>query len=225
MEFKVEGKYPVLRVFLNKDEEINTTSGNMSWMTSGIKYNVHSGGGFKKSIGRMFAGEGLFQNTYKAVEDNQEISFAMSMPGEIKHIELDGSKKYIAQKDAFLASEKTVEFNTVFTKKFSAGLLGGEGFILQEFSGTGHLFLEADGSLIEYNLEDGESMLVDQGNVFLFEESIKYEIETIKGTTNKLFGGEGFFLVRLTGPGKIILQTLPISSLSGEISKFIPRSN
>lgn len=225
MEFKIEGDYPVLRVFLNSGEELLTTAGNMSWMTSDIDYKVHSGGGFKKAFGRMFSGEGLFQNTYTALRDNQEIAFAMSMPGEIIHLNLDGNKSFIAQKDAFLAAETSIQFDNVFTKKLSAGLFGGEGFILQKFSGYGDLFLEADGSLIEYNLKAGESMLVDQGNVFLFENSVDYEIQTVKGLANKFFGGEGFFLVRLTGPGKIVLQTLPISNLAGEIYRVIPHSN
>ena len=130
----------------------------------------------------------------------------------------------IGQKTAYLASEKGVEFETVFTKKFSTGLLGGEGFILQKFSGYGELFLEADGSLFEYELGPGETMLVDQGNVFLFEESVSYDIETIKGIKNVFFGGEGLFLVKLTGPGKIMLQSMPISNLAAKIIPFIPSS-
>ena len=222
MEFKIEGKYPVLRCFLNKGDEIVTSSGNMSWMSPGIKYNVHTGGGVFKALGRAMTGEGMFQNTYTATADNQELSFAMSMPGEIIHIEMDSNKSFIAQKSAFLASEPTVEFKNVFTKKISAGLFGGEGFILQKFQGHGNLFLECDGSTIEYDLASGESLLVDQGNVFLFEESVSYEIETIKGLGNKLIGGEGFFLVKLTGPGRVLLQTLPIGTLAGELNKVFP---
>lgn len=220
MKFIIEGKYPVLRCFLDKGESMVTSAGNMSWMTDGFKFET-AAGGFMKGISRAFSGEGMFQNTYTATKDDQEIGFASSMPGEIIHIEMKG-QVFIAQKTAYLASEKGVEFDTIFTKKFSAGLLGGEGFILQRFSGHGDLFLEADGSLVEYNLAPGEVKLVDQGHVFLFDESIKYEIETVKGMKNVLFGGEGLFLVKLTGPGKVILQTLPISNLAQRIVPFVP---
>lgn len=220
MKFTIEGKYPVLRCTLNKGETMVTSAGNMSWMTSGFKYETGTGGVIR-GLTRAFSGEGMFQNTYTAIEDNQEIAFASSLPGEIIHIEMKG-QVFIAQKTAFLASEKGVQFDTIYTKKFSAGLLGGEGFILQKFSGYGNLFLEADGSLIEYDLAPGEVKLVDQGHVFLFDESVGYEVETVKGMKNVLFGGEGLFLVRLTGPGKVILQTLPISSLASKIIPFVP---
>lgn len=134
-------------------------------------------------------------------------------------------QRIIAQKSAYLASEVSVEFETVFTKRFSSGLLGGEGFILQKFSGYGNLFLEADGSLYEYDLGPGQSMLVDQGHVFLFEESVSYDIETIKGMKNILFGGEGMFLVRLTGPGKVVLQSMPIANLAAKIVPYVPTSS
>lgn len=178
----------------------------------------------RKSFGRAFTGEGFFQNIYTAKSNDQEIAFATSMPGVIEAYVLDGNKSFIAQKNSFLASEDTITFETVFTKKFSAGFFGGEGFILQKFSGRGHLFLEADGSLVDYHLKEGEVLLVDQGNLFLFEESVSYEIQSVKGWSNKLFGGEGFFLVKLTGPGLVKLQTLPISTLAGEVNRVIPSS-
>ena len=224
MKYKIEGQYPVLRCFLDKGEALITSSGNMSWMSEDIGYKVHSGGGFMKSFGRALTGEGFFQNTYTALKDNQEIAFATSMPGEIRHLSFKGHETMIAQKNAFLAATPGIIFENVFTKKVSAGFFGGEGFILQKYSGTGELFLEADGSLIEYDLQDGESLLVDQGNVFMFDESVKYEIKTVDGMSNKLFGGEGFFLVKLTGPGKVYLQTLPISTLSKEVHRFTPAS-
>lgn len=220
MNFLIEGNYPILRCTLNRGETIKTSAGSMSWMTNGFDLEVKSGG-VMKGISRMFSGESMFINYYTANKDNQEIVFSSSLPGEIKHIKMDG-RTLIGQKSAYLASTMDVDFRTIFTKKFSAGLLGGEGFILQEFSGHGDLFLEADGSLIEYDLGPGETMLVDQGHVFLFENSVSYEIETIKGMKNILFGGEGMFLVRLTGPGKITLQSMPISSLASKIIPLIP---
>lgn len=224
MEFSIEGDYPVLRCKLNSGETIKTTAGAMSWMTEDIDVELSTGGGVMKGIGRMFSGESLFLSYYRATRNNQEITFASSLPGTIMNIKMDGNS-IIAQKTAYLASEKTVELESIFTKRFSSGLLGGEGFILQRISGYGELFLEADGSLTEYLLEAGESLLVDQGHVFLFEESVSYEIKTIKGMKNIFFGGEGLFLVRLTGPGKVVLQSMPISNLASKIIPFIPTSN
>jgi len=220
MKFSIEGDYPILRCVLNRGETIKTSAGSMSWMADGFDVETTSGG-VMKGIARMFSGESMFLNYYTAKADNQEIVFASSLPGTIRNIKMEG-QTLVAQKSAYLASETGVEFQTVFTKKFSSGLLGGEGFILQKFSGHGELFLEADGSLTEYNLNAGETMLVDQGHVFLFEETVRYEIETIKGVKNVLFGGEGLFLVRLMGPGKIILQSMPVANLAAKIIPFVP---
>lgn len=220
MKFLIEGDYPVLKCILNKGETIKTTAGAMSWMSDGFNVEVTTGG-LMKGIARMFSGESLFLSYYTSKYDNQEIAFASSLPGTIKHVKLQG-QSLIGQKTAYLASDTNVDIETVFTKRFSAGLIGGEGFILQKFSGNGDLFLEADGSLIEYDLTSGQSMLVDQGHVFLFEESVKYEIETVKGMKNVLFGGEGLFLVKLTGPGKVTLQSMPISNLAARIVPFVP---
>ena len=220
MEFFIEGDYPILRCRLNRGETIKTTAGAMSWMTENIDVEVTTGG-VMKGIARMFAGESMFFSYYTAGIDNQEITFASSLPGTILNIKMEG-KNLIAQKTAYLASEKTVEVESIFTKKFASGLLGGEGFVLQKLSGHGELFLEADGSLTEYNLGSGEALLVDQGHVFLFEESVSYEIKTIKGMKNVFFGGEGLFLVKLTGPGKVILQSMPISNLAARIIPFVP---
>ena len=220
MKFSIEGDYPILRCTLDQGETIKTTAGAMSWMTEDIDVEVTTGG-VMKGLSRMFAGESMFFSYYTAARNNQEITFASSLPGTILNIKMEG-QTLIAQKTAYLASEKSVELQTVFTKKFSAGLLGGEGFILQKLSGHGELFLEADGSLTEYNLAPGQSILVDQGHVFMFEESVNYEIKIVKGMKNVLFGGEGLFLVKLTGPGKAILQSMPISNLASKIIPFVP---
>lgn len=220
MKFSIEGDYPILRCTLNAGETIKTTAGAMSWMTENIDVEVTTGG-VMKGIARMFAGESMFFSYYTANRNDQEITFASSLPGTIMNIKMVG-QSLIAQKTAYLASENTVELQTVFTKKFSSGLLGGEGFVLQKLTGHGELFLEADGSLTEYNLGSGEVLLVDQGHLFLFEESVSYEIKTIKGMKNVLFGGEGFFLVKLTGPGRVILQSMPISNLAARIVPFVP---
>jgi uncharacterized protein (TIGR00266 family) len=193
----------------------------MSWMTEGFELETSSRGGLLKGFSRAFSGESMFQNRYNATKDNQEIAFASSLPGKIVHIDMNG-REIMTQRNAYLASTEGVDFEVALTKKFSTGLLGGEGFVLQRFSGRGDLFLEADGSLVEYELGPGEALMVDQGHVFMFDESITYSIETVKGLKNMMFGGEGAFLVKLLGPGKVTLQTMPISNLAAKIVPYVP---
>lgn len=221
MKFEIQGEYPVLRCMMNRDETIITSSGNMSWMTEGFELETSSRGGLLKGFSRAFSGESMFQNRYNATKDNQEIAFASSLPGKIVHIDMNG-REIMTQRSAYLASTEGVDFEVALTKKFSTGLLGGEGFVLQRFSGRGDLFLEADGSLVEYELGPGEALMVDQGHVFMFDESITYSIETVKGLKNMMFGGEGAFLVKLLGPGKVTLQTMPISNLAAKIVPYVP---
>ena len=221
MTFEIQGTYPVLRCILNQGETIIASAGNMSWMTEDFTLETSSRGGLLKGFARAVSGEGMFQNRYTAKRDGQEIAFAASLPGKIIHMEMQG-QQLLAQKNSFLASTEGVNFEVALTKKFSAGLLGGEGFVLQRFSGMGDLFLEADGSLVDYELGHGEVLLVDQGHVFMFDESVSYAIETVKGLKNIVFGGEGAFLVKLTGPGKVVLQTMPISNLAAKIVPFVP---
>ncbi|WP_368645103.1 TIGR00266 family protein [Alkalibacterium putridalgicola] len=221
MKFEIQGEYPVLRCMMNRGETIITSSGNMSWMTEGFELETSSRGGLLKGFSRAFSGESMFQNKYSAIKDNQEIAFASSLPGKIVHIDMNG-REIMTQRSAYLASTEGVDFEVALTKKFSTGLLGGEGFVLQRFSGRGDLFLEADGSLVEYELGPGEALMVDQGHVFMFDESITYSIETVKGLKNMMFGGEGAFLVKLLGPGKVTLQTMPISNLAAKIVPYVP---
>ena len=149
------------------------------------------------------------------------IAYASSFPGEIKAFQIDGSHEIVAQKSAFLASEAGVDMSIFFQKKFGSGLFGGEGFIMQKFSGNGMVFLELDGSIVEYELSAGQSMLIDTGYLAVMDATVSIDIETVKGLGNKLFGGEGFFNTRVTGPGKIWLQTMPVSSVAGAIAPFI----
>ena len=179
-------------------------------------------GGLGKSIGRMFSGESLFMATYKAEKPDAMIAFASTVAGEILPIDIGVSGTMICQKGAFLCAQESVNLSVKFTKKLSAGFFGGEGFILQGISGSGMVFLEIDGNKIEKNLAPGEVIKVDTGNVVAFEESVKYEVETVKGLKNIFFGGEGLFLTKLTGPGKVILQTQNFNEFAGRIARLIP---
>ena len=224
MKYKLVGNtMPAVEIlFENAGESIFTQSGGMTWMSDGINMSTNTRGGFMKGIGRMFAGESLFMATYKPTMPNPTIAFASTVAGQILPIDVGANGGLICQKGAFLCAQESVNLNITFSKKFSSGLFGGEGFILEDISGHGLAFLEIDGDMIEKNLAPGEVLKVDTGNVVGFERSVSYEIETVKGFGNILFGGEGLFLTKLVGPGRVILQTQNIAEFAGRIAQFIP---
>ena len=203
-------------------ESMYTQSGGMAWMTEGVSMTSNARGGLGKSIGRMFSGESLFMATYKAERAGTMIAFASTVAGEVLAIDIGACGGMICQKGAFLCAEETVDLNVTFTKKFSAGLFGGEGFILQDITGTGTVFLEIDGNKVEKILAPGEVIKVDTGNVVAFEKTVSYDIETVKGLKNIFLGGEGLFLTKLTGPGKVILQTQNFNEFAGRIIRMVP---
>lgn len=224
MKYKIVGAtVPAVEIqFDNAGESVFSQSGGMSWMTDGITMDTNMRGGFGKSLGRMFAGESLFMANYTAQRPDTSITFASTVPGEVVPVVVNPQTSLVCQKGAFLCGQQGINLNVTFTKRFSAGLLGGEGFILQKISGNGMAFLEVDGDKVEKTLAPGEVIKVDSGNVVAFEETVKYEIETVKGFKNILFGGEGLFLTKLTGPGKVILQTQNIFEFANRIGSMIP---
>ena len=225
MDYRILGEtLPVVEIRLMTGEAMYTQSGGMAWMSEGLTLDSNIKGGLMKGIGRMFTGESLFMATYTAVRPDCIIAFASTVPGRILPVDMSRTS-LICQKGAFLCAQPTVEVSTVFTKKISAGFFGGEGFILQQLKGSGMAFLDVDGDVVEKTLAPGEVMKVDTGNVFAFEPTVSYEIETIKGVKNMLFGGEGLFLTRLTGPGKIYMQTMNIAEFTGRIAQGLPTSN
>lgn len=225
MDYRILGEtLPVVEIRLMTGEAMYTQSGGMAWMSEGLTLDSNIKGGLMKGIGRMFTGESLFMATYTAVRPDCIIAFASTVPGRILPVDMSRTS-LICQKGAFLCAQPTVEVSTVFTKKISAGFFGGEGFILQQLKGSGMAFLEVDGDVVEKTLAPGEVMKVDTGNAFAFEPTVSYEIETIKGVKNMLFGGEGLFLTRLTGPGKIYMQTMNIAEFTGRIAQGLPTSN
>lgn len=223
MQYKVLGStMPAVEVKLSRGESMYTQSGAMAWCSDGVIMDSNIKGGFMKGLGRMFTGESLFMATYRAERDDATVAFSSTVAGEILPIHMDGGTGLICQKDAFLCAEPGIDLSVTFTKKFSAGLFGGEGFILQTVHGHGVVFLEIDGDKIEKELAPGEVLKVDTGNIVAFEPSVSYEIETVKGLKNMFFGGEGLFLTRLTGPGKVILQTQNFNDFAGRIIRMIP---
>jgi len=224
MRYQVLGDImPVVEVRYDAaGESMYTQSGGMAWMSEGVTMDSNMKGGFGKSIGRMFSGESLFMATYKAQRPDAMIAFASTVAGEILPVDIGACGGLLCQKGAFLCAQESVALNIAFTKKATAGLFGGEGFILQDISGKGMVFLEIDGNKVEKNLAPGEVIKVDTGNVVAFEKSVKYEVETVKGFKNIFFGGEGLFLTKLTGPGRVILQTQNFNEFAGRIARLIP---
>lgn len=222
MQYKIEGTpLPVVICTLDAGEQMITERGSMSWMSPNMKMETTSNGGIGKAIGRMFSGEAMFQNRYTAEGAPGLIAFASSFPGSIETFEITPDRPMIVQKRAFLASTTGVELSVFFQKKFGAGLFGGEGFIMQKLSGYGTVFVEIDGHAVTYNLGANERIIVDTGYLAAMDATCKMDIASVPGLKNKLFGGEGFFNTTITGPGKVVLQTMPISSVAGSISPYI----
>lgn len=214
MKYEILGKeLPAVVLTLDKGEKIITERGAMSWMDESIQMKTNTGGA-KKIFSKAFTGESIFQNIYTATEDQSIIAFSSSFPGQILAYNVE-DKPIIVQKRAFLAMEETVDMKIHFQKKLGAGLFGGEGFIMQKFSGKGVIFLEIDGSLVEYDLKEKQTLILDTGYLAAMEETVTMDIVTVKGVSNVLFGGEGLFNTKVTGPGKVWIQSMPINKLAG----------
>ena len=211
---------PVVVCDLAAGEAMITERGSMVWMTPNMEMQT-SAGGLGKAFGRMFSGESIFQNTYTAQGGPGMIAFASSFPGSIRAVEITPDRPVVVQKRGFLASEASVELSVFFQKKLGAGFFGGEGFIMQKLGGTGTAFLEIDGSAVEYELAAGQQMVVDTGNLAMCDATCALDIQSVKGVKNALFGGEGLFNTIVTGPGRIILQTMPVSGVAAALAPFI----
>ena len=214
MKYEIKGnQLPVVICTLEKGEALHTEKGAMSWMSETMQMSTNAGGSVGKAFSRMFSGESMFQNVYTATKDGDIIAFSSSFPGEILAIDVSECP-IIAQKGAFLVREATVEMKTFFQKKIGTAFFGGEGFIMQKFTGKGLVFLEIDGSLEEYTLAENETMLLDTGYLAAMSETVKMDVITVKEFGNAVFGGEGLFNTKVTGPGKVWIQTMPKNKLA-----------
>ena len=225
MKYQIKGEpMPAVICHLESGETVICESGAMSWMSPNMEMQT-SGGGAGKMLGRMFSGESMFQNRYTAKGGAGMIAFASKFPGDIRAVEITPNAPVICQKGAFLASTEGVEMSVAFQQKFSTGLFGGEGFVMQKLSGSGLAFIEIDGSTVEYNLERGQQMLIDTGYLAMMDASVKMEIQKVKGLKNAMFGGEGLFNTLVTGPGRVLIQTMPISGFAQLIAGMMPKKN
>lgn len=216
------GNLPVVVCQLAPGESMITESGSMSWMSPNMKMETVSGGGVRKMFGRLVSGDSMFQNKFTAEGTDGIVSFASSFPGEIKTLDICAGKSMIVQKSAFLASEESVELSVYFQKKLGKGMFGGEDFIMQKLSGNGTAFIEIDGSAMEYELSAGQELFVSTGYLAAMEESCTMDVVAVKGAKNMLLGGEGVFNTVVRGPGKVILQTMPISKVAELLIPFLP---
>ena len=222
MKYQIKGEpMPVVICQLEQNEKVICESGAMSWMSPNMEMET-SGGGLGKMFGRMLSGESAFQNHYVSKQGQGMIAFASKFPGAIKAFEITPSTSIICQKRSFLACSEGVDLNTYMQKKIGTGVFGGEGFVMQKISGSGIAFVEIDGSTVEYNLQPGQKLVIDTGYLAMMDATVQMEIQQIKGVKNALFGGEGLFNTVVTGPGRVLLQTMPLTGLAGLIASMIP---
>lgn len=222
MRYDIKGDtLPVVIINLESGESIITQGGGMAWMSPNMHMETTSRGGIGKLLGRALAGDTLFQNIYTAENGNGVIAVASSFPGEIRKFEITPEKPIILQKSAFLCSDRGVELSVFFKKNLGTGLFGGEGFIMQKITGNGMVFLEIDGHCKIYELGVGESIIVDTGYLAAMSESCTMDIETVQGVKNIFFGGEGLFHTRITGPGKVYIQSMPLINMAEAITPYL----
>lgn len=211
-----------LTVDVQPGQEIYSDAGAMSWMSATMQMKAKTGGGLGGMFKRMVSGASAFIIDYEAVGGPGHVAFTADFPGKILAFELEANQTLIMHKHAFICAEKSVQLDMFFSRKLGAGFFGGEGFILQKLTGPGMVFAELDGDAIEYHLDPGEVMKVEPGYVAMFDSGVAFDIEMLKGLSNMLFGGEGIFLSKLTGPGRIWLHSLSPSKMAHRLVEFLP---
>jgi uncharacterized protein (TIGR00266 family) len=226
LKYSIEGgSLPVVICYPRAGQTLCSEGGAMSWMSPNMVMETNTAGGLKKVFGRMFSGESIFLNEYTPQGGDGMIAFASSFPGSILAMDITPGNGIIVQKSGFLAMEKGLTLSIYLQKKLSSGFFGGEGFIMQKIEGTGTAFIEIDGYCKQYELGVGESIIVDTGYLAAMSESCQLEIQTVKGFKNALFGGEGFFNTKIVGPGRVYLQSLPISRTAAVLAPYMPSSS
>lgn len=224
LRYEIEGgNLPVVICYPESGQALCCEGGSMSWMSPNMVMETNTGGGLKKALGRMFSGESIFLNEYTAIGAGGMIAFASSFPGSILPIHVTPGNAIVVQKRGFLAMEKGLDLSVFFHKRLGRGLFGGEGFIMQRIAGDGLVFLEIDGHCKEYDLAAGESLIIDTGYLAAMSESCTMDIEAVHGVKNVLFGGEGLFHTRVTGPGKVYIQSMPLSNMANALIPYLPK--
>jgi uncharacterized protein (TIGR00266 family) len=227
MEHRVVGTtMPVLEFALGANDAIISEAGELSWMTQTIQMTTHTqmggGGGFFGAIKRMAGGGSLFMTEYRAIGAPGEVAFATRVPGHIVPLQVGQGVEYLIHRHGFLCATPQIELGVGFQQSLGAGIFGGDGFLLQKVGGYGMAWLELSGEVIVKDLRPGETLRVHPGHVGAFQSSVNFQITRVPGLKNMIFGGDGIFLAALTGPGRIWLQTLPISRLAHQLMEYMP---
>jgi uncharacterized protein (TIGR00266 family) len=224
ISYRIDGTtLQVVTIELEPGEIVYSESGGMSWMSGNVEMNTTSGGGLGKMVKRALSGESLFITDFFVNSGRGTVAFASEFPGKIIPFNLKPGESIIVQKDAFMCAEKSVDMDLHFRKRLGTGFFGGEGFIMQKITGPGLAFLEVDGEVIEYDLQPGQQLKVDTGHLAAMEATVDFDVTMVKGFRNILLGGEGLFLASVRGPGKVWLQTMPMSKLAQKIAQFMPQ--
>ncbi|WP_026673711.1 TIGR00266 family protein [Alkalihalobacterium bogoriense] len=219
MNYTIEGStMQTLTVDLLAGDSLYAGPGKMLWMDEQIEMKANLRGGLAKGIRRVLSGESLALTTFNAPDRRGRIGFAPLAPGKIIPLEVSPSKEYICQKDAFMLAEDSVDLDIHIQRKIMTGLFGGEGFIMQRLSGSGMAFVDIMGDVVEFDLEAGQQLKVDTSHVALMESTVTMDIERVKGVRTILLGGEGLFLTKLTGPGKVWVQSLSLANFASMVS-------
>ena len=222
LKYEIEGgNLPVVICYPEAGQTLCSESGAMSWMSPNMRMDTNTGGGVKKMLGRLFSGESIFMNEYTAEGGSGMIAFASSFPGSIIPYQVTPGNGIIVQKRGFLAMEKGLELSMYLQRRLGGGLFGGEGFIMQQIKGNGLVFLEIDGYCKEYDLAAGQSIIVDTGYLAAMSDSCSMEVETVKGAKNIFLGGEGLFHTRITGPGKVYIQSMPVINTAQRLTPYL----
>lgn len=225
ISYRIDGTtLQAVTIELEPGEVIYSESGGMSWMTGNVEMKTHSGGGLGKMFKRALSGESLFITDFFVNNNRGTVAFASEFPGKIIPFDLRPGESIIVQKDAFMCAEKSVEMDMAFRKRLGTGMFGGEGFIMQRISGPGLAFIEVDGEVVEYELQAGQQLKVDTGHLAAMEATVDFDVTMVKGFRNILLGGEGLFLASVRGPGKVWLQTMPMSKLAQKVAQFMPQA-
>ncbi|MBL7206143.1 MAG: TIGR00266 family protein [Candidatus Aenigmarchaeota archaeon] len=223
MKYDLQGStMQMLNIEIPEGKTIISESGRMVYMTDNIQMETKSKGGFWSGVKRKFAGESFFLVNFSSIGSKGLVAFGSEFPGKIVPMKLVAGQEIIAQKDAFLCAEDTVNFDATWARKLGAGVLGGEGLILIKVRGPGTCFFNVGGEISEINLKAGQKIRVDTGNLAMFDSSITYSVERVKGVRNMIWGGEGLFLATCTGPGRVWVQSLPINEFAGKIAEYLP---
>ena len=229
MKTKITGEtLPVLEIGLEAGDKIVAEPGEFSWMTQTVQMNTTPMAAGAKGIfgvlGRALSGGGLFMTEFTAPGGPGLVAFAAKVPGSIMAMTVAPGQGYLIHRHGFLCATEGVELAIGFQRSLGGGIFGGDGFIMQRLSGSCTAWVELGGEVITYDLAPGESLMVHPGHVGMFSESINFDVTLLPGIRNMFFGGDGLFVARLTGPGKVWLQSLTLPNLAHAISPYLGKA-